>query len=303
MTTTATRRTTSLSSLIEWKRFTAWSFVAWMILVVITAAFVAPVLWMASTSLKSPADLMNNRWIPASLEWVNYKDAFSFGQWGQWTFNTLIITLSSTVGMVFSTALVGYSFARLHWPGRDVLFGVVLATMMLPGVVTMIPQFIIFSDLPAFGFQGSEVWVNTFLPLTVPAWLAHNAFNVFLMRQFMRNIPIELTEAAKMDGASELRIWWSIALPLSKPVLATIAIFTFQGAWQDFMGPLLYLQDESKYTLQLALRQFEFAAGGAPAWNQLMAASLVVMLPVLVIFLLFQRYFIEGINITGMGGR
>lgn len=299
---TAARKPT-ISSLIAWRRFTLMNIVAWIILVIITTAFVAPVLWMASTSLKSPQDLMNNNWIPESLEWRNYKDAFSFGDWGQWTINTLIITISSTIGMVLSTALVGYSFARLRWPGRDILFGLVLATMMLPEVVTMIPRFIIFSDLPAFGFQGSQVWVNTFLPLTIPAWLAGNAFNVFLMRQFMRNIPMELTEAAKIDGASEIRIWWNIALPLSKPVLATIAIFTFQGAWQDFMGPLLYLQDESKYTLQLALRQFEFAAGGSPAWNHLMAASLVVMLPVLVIFLLFQRYFVEGINITGMGGR
>lgn len=297
------QKSTSLNRPDNWMHFKVSRIIAWMILAVITVAFVAPVLWMVSTSLKSSQDLMNNNWIPQSLEWHNYQEAFSFGQWGRWTMNTLAITLSGTVGMVFSTALVGYSFAQLRWPGRDMLFGLVLATMMLPGVVTMIPQFVIFSDLPAFGFQGSEVWVNTFLPLTVPAWLAQNAFNVFLMRQFMRNIPVELIEAAKIDGASEVRIWWSIALPLSKPVLATIAIFTFQGGWQDFMGPLLYLQDESKYTLQLALRQFEFAAGGAPAWNQLMAASLVVMLPVLVIFLLFQRYFIEGINITGMGGR
>lgn len=289
--------------LTSWERFSFWRFIAWLTLVVIVASFVAPVLWMVSTSFKTPDDLMNSNWIPRTLAWENYKDAFSFGQWGRWTLNTLIITITSTIGMVFSTAMVGYSFARLRWPGRDILFGVVLATMMLPGVVTMIPQFIVFSKLPAYGFQGSDNWINTFLPLTVPAWMAGNAFNVFLMRQFMRNIPMELTEAAKIDGASEIRIWWNVALPLSRPVLATIAIFTFQGAWQDFMGPLLYLQDENKYTLQLALRQFEFAAGGAPAWNQLMAASLVVMLPVLIIFLLFQRYFVEGINITGMGGR
>lgn len=300
---TATPKPSSFYTQLAWKNFNVSRLFAWIVLALITAMFVAPVLWMASTSLKSPQDLMNNNWIPESFEWHNYQDAFSFGNWTQWTLNTLIITLSSTVGMVLSTALVGYSFARLRWPGRDMLFGLVLATMMLPSVVTMIPQFIIFSDLPAFGFQGSDVWINTFLPLTVPAWLAHNAFNVFLMRQFMRNIPMELTEAAKIDGASEIRIWWNVAMPLSRPVLATIAIFTFQGAWQDFMGPLLYLQDESKYTLQLALRQFEFAAGGAPAWNQLMAASLVVMLPVLIIFLTFQRYFVEGINITGMGGR
>jgi multiple sugar transport system permease protein len=146
------------------------------------------------------------------------------------------------------------------------------------------------------------VWVNTFLPLTVPAFTA-NAFYIFLLRQFMRGIPMELTEAAKIDGASEFRVWRSIIIPLSKPALAAIAIFAFQGAWQDFMGPLIYLQSERLYTLQIGLRQYEFAFGGSPAWNWLMAASLIVMLPVLLIFLAFQRYFIEGVTITGMGGR
>lgn len=166
----------------------------------------------------------------------------------------------------------------------------------------MIPHFVLFANLPAFGFQGSQVWTNTFLPLTVPAFTG-GAFNIFLIRQFMRGIPMELSEAATIDGASELRIWWSIVMPLTKPALATVAIFTFQGAWQDFMGPLLYLQSEHKYTLQLGLRQFEAAAGGLPAWNWLMAASLMVMLPVLLVFLLFQQYFIEGISFSGLGGR
>jgi ABC-type glycerol-3-phosphate transport system permease component len=205
------------------------------------------------------------------------------------------------VGVVFSSSLVAYSFARLRWPGREHVFKLVLATMMLPGVVTLIPQFILFAKLPAFGIQGSRVWVNTFLPLTVPAF-AGSAFYIFLLRQFMRSIPNDLTEAAKIDGASELRIWQSIILPLTKPALAAIAIFAFQGAWQDFMGPLIYLQSEELYTLQIGLRQYEFAFGGSPAWNWLMAASLLVMLPVLIIFVLFQRYFIEGITLTGMKG-
>jgi multiple sugar transport system permease protein len=234
--------------------------------------------------------------------WENYRLAFSFGSWRRWAINTLIITATSVIGTVLSTSLVAYSFARLRWPGRDFLFSIVLATMMLPGIVTMIPQFILFSKLPAFGFQGSSSWVNTFLPLTVPAFTG-NAFYIFLLRQFMRGIPMELSEAAKIDGASELRTWWSVVMPLTAPALAAIAIFTFQGAWEDFMGPLLYLQHEDLYTLQLGLRQFEAAAGGAPAWNWLMAASLVVMLPIIIIFLLFQRYFIEGVTLTGMGGR
>ena len=221
----------------------------------------------------------------------------------QWFANTAIITFFGMIGTLLSSSLVAYSFARLRWRARNVLFSIVLATMMLPSVVTMIPQFVLFAKLPAFGFQGSQVWTNTFLPLIVPAWLGGGAFNIFLLRQFMRSIPMELSEAARMDGASELRIWWSVVLPLTKPALATIAIFTFQGAWQDFMGPLLYLQSEHLYTLQIGLRQFEAAAGGSPAYNWLMAASLVVMLPVLAVYLIFQRYFIEGISLSGMGGR
>jgi multiple sugar transport system permease protein len=276
--------------------------IAWLVMVFISFLFIVPLLWMISTSLKTPFDLFGMAWIPPRLAWENYVDAFSFGMWGRWAMNTIIITLLSVFGMVLSSSLVAYSFARLRWKARDFMFSIVLATMMLPGVVTMIPQFILFANLPAYGFQGSRVWVNTFLPLIVPAWTA-GAFNVFLLRQFMRGIPMELSEAARIDGASEFRIWASIIFPLAKPALATIAIFTFQGAWQDFVGPLLYLQRETLYNLQLGLRIFEHAAGGAPAWNWLMAASLVVMLPVLLVFLFFQRYFIEGITLTGMGGR
>ena len=300
MTTSALSRVRKLSS---WQRFSASRVIAWLILLGVTILFVVPVLWMLSTSLKTSEDLANPNWIPQPLAWDNYREAFSFGQWGQWTLNSVIITGVSTVGAVFSTALVGYSFGRLRWPGRDILFGLVLATMMIPDVVVMIPRFIIFSRIPAFGFQGSEVWVNTFLPLTVPSWLGGGAFEIFLMRQFMRNIPIELSEAAKIDGASELRIWWSIALPLSRPVLATVAILKFQGAWQDFMGPLLYLQDESKYTLQLALRQFEFAAGRPPAGEHPMVGGFVFILPALWNFLLFPPYFVQGVNVTGLAGR
>jgi multiple sugar transport system permease protein len=279
-----------------------WHFVVWLVLVGIAALFLVPLAWMISTSLKDPSDLIGFRWIPRRLAWDNYSFALSFGMWGRWTMNTVVITVVSMVGVVLSSAMVAYSFARLRWPGRDFFFGLVLATMMLPGVVIMIPQFIIFAQLPAFGFQGSQTWVNTFLPLTVPAFTA-NAFYVFLLRQFMRSIPMELSESAKIDGASDLKIFWSIVMPLSKPALAVVAIFAFQGGWQDFMGPLLYLQSERLYTLQLGLRQFEFAAGGAPAWNWLMAVSLLVMLPVLAVYLMFQQYFIEGISITGMGGR
>lgn len=307
METTAFRPTESSrtqTAQAQWtsRRFTFGHLFAWLILAVIAVLWLTPLVWMISTSLKTPQDLFGIRWIPNPIAWNNYIDAFSFGMWDRWAINTVVITLISMVGVVFSSAMVAYSFARLRWQGREMLFRLVLATMMLPSVVTLIPQFILFARLPAFGLQGSEVWVNTFLPLTVPAFTA-NAFYIFLLRQFMRGIPTELSEAAKIDGASEWRVWWSIVMPLSKPALAAIAIFAFQGAWQDFMGPLIYLQSERLYTLQIGLRQYEFAFGGSPAWNWLMAASLIVMLPVLLVFLAFQRYFIEGVTITGMGGR
>jgi len=273
-----------------------------LLLLGISILFIIPLLWMISTSLKEAQDLVGTRWIPTRLAWENYVDAFSFGMWPQWTLNTVIITVTSVLGQVLSSSLVAYAFARLRWRGRDALFSLVLATMMLPSVVTMIPQFVLFAKLPAFGFMGSRVWVNTFLPLIVPAFTG-SAFYIFLLRQFMRSIPQDLTDAARIDGAGETRIWWSIILPMTKPALAVVAIFTFQGAWQDFMGPLLYLQSEKWYTLQMGLRQFEAAAGGSPAWNWLMAASLMVMLPVLIVFIAFQRYFIEGFNFSGLAGR
>ncbi len=248
MTMTLARPTGRITtrSLRRWLRgWTVGKFLALLLMLGISVLFLVPFVWMLSTSLKEPSELMSKNWIPSRLAFENYRDAFSFGMWPQWTLNTVIITVAGVIGMTLSSSIVAYSFARLRWRGRDTLFSVVLATMMLPSVVTMIPQFVLFAKLPAFGFQGSRVWTNTFLPLIVPAWCG-GAFNIFLIRQFMRGIPMELSEAAKMDGASELRTWWSVVLPLSKPALATVAIFTFQGAWQDFMGPLLYLQSEVK---------------------------------------------------------
>jgi multiple sugar transport system permease protein len=283
-------------------KWTPGKLLAFLTMLGISALFIIPFLWMVSTALKASSDLAGTNWIPERFAWENFRDAFSFGMWAVWTKNTVIITSLCVIGELISSSLVAYSFARLRWRGRDTVFSIVLATMMLPGVVTMIPQFVLFAKYPAFGLQGSVVWVNTFLPLIVPAFTG-SAFYIFLLRQFMRGIPIELSEAARIEGAGELRIWSEIILPLSKPVLATVAIFTFNGVWQDFMGPLLYLQSENLYTLQLGLRQFEAAAGGSPAWNWLMAASLLVMLPVLTVFIFFQQYFIEGISFSGMGGR
>lgn len=283
-------------------RLTPMQIFAFIILGLLSISWLVPFFWMLATSLKTPQEIVSPNFWPQNPTWEPYRTAFfefdRWPNWVRWTGNTSIITFAAVVGKVISTTFVAYSFARLRWPGRDLMFSLVLSTMMIPGVVIMIPQFILFSRFPAFGFQDSETWVNTFLPLTVPAFTG-DAFFIFLMRQHMRGIPMELSEAAKIDGAGELRIWWEIITPLVKPVMAVIAIFTFQHAWEDFMGPLLYLQREEKYTLQLGLRQFEAAAGGLPAWNELMAASLVVMIPVIVVFLMFQRYFIEGVQLSG----
>ena len=264
---------------------------AWLALAFAAALFIIPFVWMLSTSLKPSQEIFDYNWIPSTITWSNYKDALQSAPFDTYFKNTLIVTVGATLGAVISSSLVAYSFARLRWPGRDVWFLVVLGTMMLPGVVTLIPQYILFAELG---------WVNTFRPLVVPSWLASDAFFVFLLRQFFRTIPMELSEAAKIDGASELRIWWQIVMPLSRPALVAVIIFAFNGVWGDYMKPLIYLSSEDNYTLQLGLTTFQQAAGGLPRWDWMMAASLVVMLPVVIVFFLGQRYFIEGITMTGI---
>lgn len=256
--------------------------------------FIAPFFWMLSTSLKPAQQIFDTNWIPKPVAWSNYKDALTSAPFLTYFKNSVIVTGLSSLGGVLSASLVAYSFARLRWPGRDLWFGIVLATMMLPGIVTLVPTYVLFAKLH---------WVNTFLPLIVPAWLGGTPFWIFLLRQFYRGIPMELSEAARIDGASELRIWWQIVMPLSRPVLTAVAIFAFNGAWSDYMKPLIYLSDERKYTLQLGLTTFQAGGGGVPLWNWMMAASLVVMLPVVIVFFFGQRYFIEGQTLTGLSGR
>ena len=284
------------STAIPWYRNRRWrarlgQVLALVVLVFVAFLFVAPFFWMLSTSLKPAQEIFEYNWIPSTLVWSNYRDALTSAPFGTYFKNSLIVTVGSTLGAVFSSSLVAYSFARLRWPGRDFWFLLVLGTMMLPGIVTLIPQYILFAELG---------WVNTFRPLVVPSWLASDAFYVFLLRQFFRTIPMELSEAAKIDGASELRIWWQIVTPLSRPALVAVMIFAFNGAWGDYLKPLIYLSSESKYTLQLGLTTFQQAAGGLPRWDWMMAASLVVMLPVVIVFFLGQKYFIEGITMTGI---
>jgi len=210
-----------------------------------------------------------------------------------WLFlgNTLTVCVLSVIGAVISNALVAYGFSRLKWPGRDWFFGLTLATMMIPGPVLMVPLFGIFRSLG---------WIGTLEPLWVPHFFA-SAFNIFLMRQFFLTIPEELSEAARIDGCSEWAIFWRIIMPLSKPVLAVVALFTFLGSWNDFLGPLIYLTRNHTFTLALALQSFQSRHNGVQ-WNYLMAASAVVIFPIVVLFFLTQKTFIRGIATTGIKG-
>lgn len=205
----------------------------------------------------------------------------------KYAWNTLIITSFVVLGNIVSNSFIAYGFAKIRFPGKSILFALVLSTMMIPGFVTMIPQYILFSRLG---------WVGTYLPLTVPAFFG-SGFNIFLMRQFYLSIDDELIEAAQIDGANHLYIWSRLMLPLTKPALITIGIQSFNGAWNDFLGPLLYIQSEDKYTLQIGLQVFQNQS--TTQWNYLMAGATVVLLPTILLFFFAQRYFIEGMDLTG----
>ena len=252
--------------------------------------FLLPLFWMISSSLKPDYQVLEYppRWLPDPVRWANYAEALTYVPFGQYALNTLLIASLTILGHLLSCTLVAYAFARLHAPGKDVLFLLLLATMMLPYPVTMIPIYI--------GFEWLG-WVNTFLPLIVPAFFG-SPFYIFLMRQFFLTLPVELEDAARVDGANTLQIIWHVILPISKPALATVAIFTFQASWNDFLGPLIYLHDQTKYTVSLGLSFFRSSYD--VHWAYLMAASLVTMLPVIILFFLAQRLFIEGITLTGI---
>ncbi len=248
----------------------------------------SPIWWMFATSVKNMQEIMTyppTFW-PNEWNWSNYADTLEAAPFIRYTFNTLFLTGFAVFANTLSNSFIAYGFAKIRFKGREVLFAILLATMMLPAFVTMIPHYVMFAKLG---------WLNTYLPLIIPQFFG-GAFFVFLLRQFFRTIPNELLEAAKIDGASHLYIWARIILPLSKPAIATVAIFTFNGAWNDFIGPLLYLNDESLYTLQIGLQVFKGQV--STQWNYLMAGSLMVLLPVIILFFIFQRYFIEGMNLT-----
>ena len=263
-------------------------------ILLIPAAFVflLPFLWMLSTSLKPDAQLFAYPpiWIPNPLQWANYPKTVTYVPFFLYLRNTLIISLSSMVGVVISSALAAYSLARIRWPGRQILFLLTIATLMLPFQVTLIPVFLVFKNLG---------WVGDFRPLILPQFFGY-AYYIFLMRQFFMSIPQELSEAAYIDGANEWRIFWSVILPLAKPALATVAVFQFIRSWTDYLNPLIYLNDQSLYTLQLGLQQYSSQYGRE--WGLLMAAAVLITLPPIVIFFLTQRTFVQGVTLTGIKG-
>lgn len=268
-------------------------FLNYMLLIVVAAGLILPFLWMISASLKGNEEIfaIPPVWIPETFHWSNYAAVFERMPFLAYLRNTTFITVFTIVGTVFSSSVVAYAFACLRWPGRDKLFFFVIATMMLPMHVIMIPLFVIFKELH---------WLNTYKPLIIPAWLGGGAFNIFLLRQFFLTIPKELFDAARIDGCSEFRIYRTIALPLARPAMITVAILTFMFSWNDFLGPLIYLSDQGKNTLALGLALF--VGQHSTEWSILMAASIIMMIPMVAIFFIFQRYFISGFTMSGLKG-
>lgn len=266
------------------------------ILVVLGAVFLLPLLWMLSVSVQDAEGVFAQpfRWIPEHPRWENFRDAVTVFPFGRYLANTAIITGAVVLLTLLSSSLVAYGFSRMRFRGRNLLFAVCLSTMMLPGQVTMIPLYVAYARLG---------WIDTWYPLIVPA-LFGSPFYIFLLRQFFLTIPREYDEAALLDGAGKLRIYWSIILPLARPALATVALFSFVGTWNDFFGPLIYINTPEKATLTLGLQMLkaQIVGTGTVQWHILMAASLLVMVPNIIVFFLAQKHFIKGLQMGGLRG-
>jgi multiple sugar transport system permease protein len=265
-------------------------------LLLLGGLFLLPFAWMFSVSLHDLREVFVQpfRWIPENLRWDNYHRAVDLFPFWRSLGNTVFVTVSVVILTLLSCTISAYGFSRLHFRGRNVLFALCLSTMMLPGQVTMIPMYMVFARLG---------WVDTFLPLIVPA-LFGSPFYIFLLRQFFLTIPREYDEAALIDGAGRMRIYWSVILPQARPAIVTVALFCFVGTWNDFFGPLIYLNSPEHATLTLGLHMMksQILGTGVVEWNALMAAAILVMLPTVLVFFFAQRYFIQGIQTTGLKG-
>jgi multiple sugar transport system permease protein len=281
-----------------------------VLLVVMAIVILMPLFWLVTSSLKTETQIFAYppEWIPNPVRWENYPEALTLQPFGSYLKNTLIIVTFNVIAVVLSSSLCAYGFARLRFWGRDFWFGVVMATLFLPYAITIVPSFIIFSKLPVpqidFPLLGitsqSRNWVNTFLPLVIPPFFGGGAFNIFLLRQFFRTIPEELADAARIDGASEFGIYWRIMLPLSKPALITVALFTFLGAWNDLLGPLIYLRKPELFTVAVGLSSYRGILD--VSWHYQLAASTAMIVPVVILFFFAQRYFIGGVVLSGLRG-
>lgn len=261
-------------------------------LTILGLIFLFPFFWMLTTALKPEEQIFAfpPEFWPEKFVWQNFPDAMTFVPFGTYVANTLIVCFWTVVGTTLSSAVVAYGFAKVRWPGRNIVFVVMLSTMMLPYQVTMIPLFTLFAKIG---------WVGSFLPLTVPSFFGVPFF-IFLLRQFFMTIPNDLSDAARLDGASEFRIWWQVILPLTKTALITVALLTFIGSWNEFLQPLIYLNDESQYTISLGLQQF--LGQYTTRWGMLMAGATIATLPILVLYFFAQRTFESGISTTGIKG-
>jgi multiple sugar transport system permease protein len=263
----------------------------------LSIVFVFPFFWAISSSLKTIGEINTfpPPLLPAVPRWENYAGVFERAPYGLWVQNSLIVVVLSTVGALLSSSLVAYSFARFRYRGRDALFVITLGTLMLPVQVTLIPQFVLFHQLG---------WINTLAPLWVPACFGGGAFSIFLLRQFFMTIPRDLDEAAIADGANPFQVYWAILLPLLKPPLSALAILWFIGGWNDFIGPVIYLNSPDKFTVAIGLATFQKTAGfgGQRLEHLMMAASVMAILPPIAIFLAAQRYFVQGVVLSGIKG-
>jgi ABC-type glycerol-3-phosphate transport system permease component len=270
--------------------------IVFVILLVGAVIMIAPFAFLLSSSLKIETQVFQVpiQWIPDPPRWMNYYDALTQKPFTLYFSNTMIMVVLNQLAILGTASLCGYALARIDFPCRNFWFGVALATMMLPYYVTMVPQFILFSRLG---------WMDTYLPLTVPFFFGGGAFNIFLFRQFFRTIPEDFSDAARIDGSSEFGIFTRIFLPLSTPVLITVSIFTFMASWNDFIGPLLYINSPEKFTVALGLATYRSMMGvGRTRWDLLMAASVAMTAPIILLFFILQRYFIKGVVMSGIKG-
>jgi multiple sugar transport system permease protein len=267
-------------------------YTLFLALTVITLVFLVPLFWLLSSSLKENTELFSVpvKWLPSRLHFENYIRMFTYFPFMLYLKNTLIIVFFNIIGSTISSAVIAYGFSRLNWKGRDKIFVIVLVTMILPFQVTMVPLFMMFQKIG---------WIGTFLPLTATCFFG-NPFFIFLIRQFFLSLPMELNDAARIDGCGEFRIFAQIAIPLSAPVLATTAIFSFLRTWNDFIGPLIFLANQKLYTLSIGAQMIRSRL--QPNWEILMPLGVVMVLPVLIMFFLMQKYFIQGIAVSVIKG-